>query len=134
MSWIGLPLESWYALQTISPSVSMSTALLDVLPPSRPITPRTTVPAASFGAQNFGTRKVSMNSVVSASCAESGGPAVSPRRARRPLVMKSRSVSRPAKRAPVSPSAMPYTAAPNAAYRSAFSGTKISSSSGTSFG
>jgi hypothetical protein len=41
MSTMGLPLESWYALQTMSPFSSQRTALDDVDPPSRPMTPRT---------------------------------------------------------------------------------------------
>jgi hypothetical protein len=39
VSWIGLPFDSWYTLQSTSPSVDISTALVEVEPPSTPTKP-----------------------------------------------------------------------------------------------
>ena len=62
----------------------------DVEPPSRPMTARTTSPGSNVAGSNFGIVYVA-ELVELVGVFASGGPAVSPRRALRPVVMYSRS-------------------------------------------
>ena len=56
VSSMGLPFESTYSLSRIVPSSSTSTHFEEVLPPSRPITPRTTCPGSKLAGSKAGTR------------------------------------------------------------------------------
>ena len=91
------------------------TALLEVEPPSRPMTPRTTCPGSNVAGTNLGIAYVVLKSASSSGVFASGGPALSPRRALRPVVMYSRSAPTSARSPMPSASCIPKSTAPCAA-------------------